>query len=47
MKTTIVALKDAADRNLITADDDVFALLLEQCQKCCLMGNGGNDLDQL
>jgi hypothetical protein len=46
MKTTIEALKSAVDRNLITADDDVFALLLEQCQKCCLTGGGGNDQNQ-
>ncbi len=44
MKTTIEVLKDAIDRNQITIDDNaMFALILEQCQKCCLTGGGGND----
>ncbi len=43
MKTTIEVLKDAIDRNHIAiGDDDMFALILEQCQKCCLLGDGGN-----
>jgi hypothetical protein len=42
MNTTIDLLKDAVDR--ITVDDDaIFALIVEQCQKCCLYGGGGND----
>jgi len=43
MKTTIEVLKDAVASNLITIDDEMFALLAEQCQKCCLNGGGGND----
>jgi len=46
MKTTIELLKDAVDRNVITVDDEMFALLVEQCQKCCLYGGGGNDIEQ-
>ena len=42
---TIEMLKEAVDRNLVTVDDDTFALLIEQCQKCCLYGGGGNYQD--
>jgi len=45
MKTTIELLKDAVDQNLVNVDDDTFALLIEQCQKCCLYGGGGNDTE--